>query len=106
MATTKSTEKKKKANAQDLFKNSAGTALRDIMQKAQEAGTPAKKRITITLTENQAKALKMLAEGHGCTVGSLIGNEMLVSYLFYNRDDMNYLTGKDPDLMTQVVVGN
>jgi hypothetical protein len=65
-----------------------------------------KKRISITLTENQAEALKILAKAHDCSIGDLVGNELLIMYLSNSSEDMKFMALMHHDLIEQVIVGN
>ncbi len=81
-------------------------ALAEEMSKKKGTKVSEKKRITITLTENQAEALKVLAKAHKCTVGDLVGNDLLIMYLCNSAEDMKFMGLHHHDLVEQVMIGN
>lgn len=81
-------------------------ALAEEMNKKKGTKVAEKKRITITLTENQAEALKVLAKAHKCTIGDLVGNDLLIMYLCNSAEDMKFMGLHHHDLVEQVIIGN
>jgi hypothetical protein len=125
MATAKSTEKKTKESTKSAKPKTATKTkslpidslhdalidrkeITEAMNKIKKTTPSSKKRINITLTENQAELLKILAKGHKTSVGELIGNDLLITYLCYNKEDMTYCAQmtKDSGILEQVIVGN
>lgn len=81
-------------------------ALSKKMAEKKEVVQSGKKRISITLTANQAEALKILAKAHDCSIGDLVGNELLIMYLSNSAEDMKFMALMHHDLIEQVIVGN
>lgn len=81
-------------------------ALKNKMEELKSLETVTKKRVSLNLTENQAQVLKILAKAHECSVSDLVGNELLISYLFYNKEDYEYLIKNAPKVIEQAIIGN
>ena len=80
--------------------------LMEQMAEKKKSAVSEKKRISITLTENQAEAIKILAKAHKCSIGELIGSELLIMYLSNSAEDMKFMALNHHDLIEQVIVGN